>query len=196
MTGGGTQPGQRLRLTACADTVGLDQLDSLMTSGAVQPAEPHSPLKQVPHHDVNAELVGAEQPDQSPSTALQQRSSKAEAQPNARRSDDTIQSLSDCAEWLYSLPATELTPPLQRIQRAISILQMGRCREGRDKVQSILVDWDVATWRLGKKVHLPEAKAMLEQKVIRESSRLKRLHAQNQSASAISIFFQLSKVRS
>ena len=87
-----------------------------------------------------------------------------------------IVTIDDCKSWCDSF--AEAAPPVKRISDAIAIFQEPCSRKRRAKLQRLCNPWAVAQYHAQKKRRLPEIEADLKGKIVKETQRLRKLHAQ------------------
>ena len=97
-----------------------------------------------------------------------------------------FRNLQECHSWMQALPSQEIlkSKPLQRVHKAIAVLQRHHSRQQRKEVQQLLHAWDVVQKTQGQKRQIHEVKADLAAKVVEETCRLKKMRCSLEAPSA------------
>ena len=104
-----------------------------------------------------------------------------------------FKSIRDCEAWLASFSQQEITrrPPLQRLSTAVKCLQAPLSRQRRQNIQRLAKDWGVVQktkscglgWKKQKEHEITDD---FEAKVIREATRLRKLHLERRGEASSS----------
>jgi hypothetical protein len=93
--------------------------------------------------------------------------------------------LDDCKSWVDSFIHTHANPT-QRISEAIAILQKPKSRKRRSDLQALCKIWAVAQKDAAqKKRSLSEVASGIEETVVRDTNRLRKLHAHHGHVSSV-----------
>ena len=101
--------------------------------------------------------------------------------------------LDDCKSWVDSLNAG--AKPTQRISEAIAILQAPKSRKRRSDLQALCKTWAATQYNRNaaqKKQRLSELESELVDAVVRDTNRLKKLHAHHGSVSGVAAMLRTS----
>ena len=101
--------------------------------------------------------------------------------------------LHDCKSWVDSMNAG--AKPTQRISEAIAILQAPKSRKRRSDLQAICKMWEVTQYTRNtpqKKRSLPEIEAELVEAVMRDTNRIRNLHARHGHVSCVAATLRTS----
>ena len=101
--------------------------------------------------------------------------------------------LNDCKAWVDSINAG--AKPTQRISEAIAILQAPKSRKRRSDLQAICKIWEVTQYTRNtaqKKRSLPEIEAELVEAVVRDTNRIRNLHARHGHVSCVAAALRTS----
>ena len=101
--------------------------------------------------------------------------------------------LSDCKSWVKL--TNDGAKPTRRISEAIAILQAPKSRKQRSDLQAICTTWDVTQYTRNtaqKKRGLSEIETELVEAVVRDTNRLRRLHAHHGHFSCVAAVLHTS----
>ena len=101
--------------------------------------------------------------------------------------------LDDCKSWVDSMNAG--AKPTKRISEAIAILQAPKSRKRRSDLQAICTIWEVTQYTRNtapKKRSLAEIESELVEAVVRDTNRLRKLHARHGHVSCVAAVLRAS----
>ena len=109
------------------------------------------------------------------------------AQPGATNQNQIV-TLDDCRSWCDSL--AEAAPPVKDISDTIAVLQEPHSRKRKSQLRSLCNHWDIEQKSAHKNRKLSEIEADLEEKIVKETQRLRKLHVQHGRLSSIAVVMQ------